>query len=158
MFDVYLVALKKAGRKYPNHLADSCKRSSVNRMAAGSRLSWCIMDFFSSLQLFKHTVQSSTSLAGCRTWCPTDLQHLCCKALIINKYSAKMDLSVQLFQLLCVELTQRTRLRVRWTKKRLQIAKQSLENFWRQQVAKRMAISLLVAQLLTPVERLWPGD
>ena len=26
-------------------------------------------------------------LAGCRTWCPTDLQHLCCKALInkINK-------------------------------------------------------------------------
>ena len=23
-----------------------------------------------------------TSLAGCRTWCPTDLQHLCCKALI----------------------------------------------------------------------------
>ena len=26
--------------------ADSCKRSSVNRMSAGSRLSWCIMDFF----------------------------------------------------------------------------------------------------------------
>ena len=25
------------------------------------------------------------SLACCRTWCPTDLQHLCCKALI-NKY------------------------------------------------------------------------
>jgi len=23
-----------------------------------------------------------TSIAGCRTWCPTDLQHLCCKALI----------------------------------------------------------------------------
>ena len=22
------------------------------------------------------------SLAGCRTWCPTDLQHLCCKVLI----------------------------------------------------------------------------
>ena len=29
----------------PDHLADSCKRSSVNRMAAGSRLSWCIVDF-----------------------------------------------------------------------------------------------------------------
>jgi len=28
----------------------------VNWMAAGSRLSWCIMDFFSCLQLFKHTV------------------------------------------------------------------------------------------------------
>ena len=24
------------------------------------------------------------SLVGCRSWCPTDLQHLCCKA-IINK-------------------------------------------------------------------------
>ena len=48
--------MKKAGRKYPEHLADSCKRSSVNRMAAGSRLSWCIRDFFSCLQLFKHTV------------------------------------------------------------------------------------------------------
>ena len=45
-------------------------------------LSWCIMDFFSCLKLFKHTVQSLTSLVGCRTWCPTDLQHLCCKALI----------------------------------------------------------------------------
>ena len=30
---------------HPDHLADSCKRSSINRMAAGSRLSWCIMDF-----------------------------------------------------------------------------------------------------------------
>ena len=47
---------KKAGRKYPDRRADSCKHSSVNRMAAGSRLSWCIMDFFSCLQLFKHTV------------------------------------------------------------------------------------------------------
>jgi len=28
------------------------------------------------------------SLAGCRTWCPTDLQHLCCKALI-NKLKNK---------------------------------------------------------------------
>ena len=41
---------------------------NVNWMAAGSRLSWCIMDFFSCLQLFKHTVLNSTSLAGCRTW------------------------------------------------------------------------------------------
>jgi len=35
--------------------------------------------FFSCLQLFKHTVLNSISLAGCRTWCPTDQ---CCKALI----------------------------------------------------------------------------
>ena len=48
-------------------------------MAAGSRLSWCIMNYFSYLQLFKHTVLNSVSLAG---WCPTNLQHLCCKALI----------------------------------------------------------------------------
>ncbi|XP_065892383.1 uncharacterized protein [Dysidea avara] len=68
-----------------------------------------------------------------------------------------MDLSVQLFQFLCVESTRRARLRARRAKKRLQIAKRSLENFRRQQVAKRrilMAISLLVAQLLTPIERL----
>jgi len=47
-----------------------------------------VWDFFSCLQLFKHTVQSSTSLAGCRTWCPTDLQPLSCKALI-NKIKNK---------------------------------------------------------------------
>ena len=41
-----------------------------------------VLDFFSCLQLFQHTVLNSTSLAGCRTWCPTDLQHLCCKVLI----------------------------------------------------------------------------
>ena len=42
------------------------------------------------LQLFKHTILNSTSLAGCGIWCPTDLQHFCCKTLInkklINKY------------------------------------------------------------------------
>jgi len=47
-----LLYMKKAGRKYPDRLADSCKRLSVNQMAAGSRMSWCIMDFFSCLQLF----------------------------------------------------------------------------------------------------------
>ena len=51
--------MKKAGRKYPDHLADYCKRSSVNQMAAGSRLSWCIMDFIPCLQLFKYTVLNS---------------------------------------------------------------------------------------------------
>jgi len=74
--------MKKAGRKYPDRLADSCKHLSVNQMAAGLRLSWCIIDFFSCLQLLKHTVLNVTSLAGRRTWCPTNLQHLCCKALI----------------------------------------------------------------------------
>ena len=66
--------MKKAGRKYPDRLADSCKRSSVNRMAAGSRLSSCILDFFSCLQLFKHTVLTYIpSLAGCRTYRPSAL-------------------------------------------------------------------------------------
>jgi len=68
--------MKKAGIKYPDCLAYSCKRSSVNWMTADSRLSWCIMDFFSCLQLFKHIVLNSTSLAGCRTWCPTDLHQV----------------------------------------------------------------------------------
>jgi len=30
--------MKEAGRKHPDRLADSCKRLSVNWMAAGSRL------------------------------------------------------------------------------------------------------------------------
>ena len=30
--------MKIIRRKHPDHLVDSCKRSSVNRMAAGSRL------------------------------------------------------------------------------------------------------------------------
>jgi len=55
--------MKKAGRKCPDRLADSCKRSSVNRMAAGSRLSWCIMDFFSYLHLFKHTLSSELCMS-----------------------------------------------------------------------------------------------
>ena len=32
--------MEKEGRKCPNRLADSCKRLSVNRIAAFSRLSW----------------------------------------------------------------------------------------------------------------------
>ena len=45
-------------------------------------------------KLFKHTILNSTSLAGCRTWCPTDLQHLCCKVLI-NKN--KIEVPLQCF-------------------------------------------------------------
>ena len=30
--------MKLTRRKHPDHLADPCKRSSINRMAAGSRL------------------------------------------------------------------------------------------------------------------------
>ena len=64
---------------------DAVSNSSIAKLE-GLRLSWYIMDFFSCLQLFKHTVLNLTSLAGGRTWCPIDLQHLCCKALI-NKES-----------------------------------------------------------------------
>ena len=35
--------MKKAERKYPDRQADSCKRSSANRIAAGSRLSWIFL-------------------------------------------------------------------------------------------------------------------
>ena len=38
--------MKLAGRKHPDRLADFCKRSSVNWMAAGSRLSKCSHNFF----------------------------------------------------------------------------------------------------------------
>ena len=74
--------MKKAGRKCPDRLADSCKCLSVNQMAAGLRLSRCIMDFFllpATFQTFcpKFSLFSSVSLAGCKTWCPTDLQHFC---------------------------------------------------------------------------------
>ena len=77
----YTCGYKYTGRKYPDHLADFCKRLSVNRMAASSRLSWCIIDFFLLSATFQTYCPNLTSLAGCRTRCPTD-QHLCCKALI----------------------------------------------------------------------------
>ena len=43
--------MKSAGRKHPDCLTDSCKHSSVNRMAAGLRLSrynhgFCFFHFF----------------------------------------------------------------------------------------------------------------
>jgi len=83
LLQVYFPAKKRKNNCERNFKQqNSCKRSSINQMAAGSRLSWCIMEFFSSLQLFKHTVLNSISSAGRRTWCPTDLQHLCYKALI----------------------------------------------------------------------------
>ena len=48
-----------AGRKHPDCLADSCKRLSVNQMAADLRLSRCNHGFFTFLQLF----QTLTSLS-----------------------------------------------------------------------------------------------
>ena len=51
-----ITAAQIRGRKHPDHLADSCKRLSINQIATGLRLSWCIMDFFSCLQLFKYTL------------------------------------------------------------------------------------------------------
>jgi len=60
--------------------------SSVNRMAAGSRLPRSSHGIFSFVQLFSNT-SYLTSLTGCRTRSPTDLQYLCCKALIIKSQS-----------------------------------------------------------------------
>ena len=40
--------MKITRRKHPDHLVDSCKRLSVNRMAAGSRLPRWIFSPFSN--------------------------------------------------------------------------------------------------------------
>ena len=53
--------MKFVAKKHPNHLADSCKHLSVNRMAAGSRLSRCNHGFFSSFQAcFSQAVKDLT--------------------------------------------------------------------------------------------------
>jgi len=60
-----------------------CSVKSCNKLAAGS----VHHGFFLLSATFQTYCPNLTSLTGCRTWCPTDLQHLCCKALInkINK-------------------------------------------------------------------------
>ena len=50
--------LKSARRKHPDCLADSCKNSSVNWIAAGLRLQVQVMDFFFFHLLFKHALCS----------------------------------------------------------------------------------------------------
>ena len=72
--------MKITRRKHPDHLVDSCKRSSVNRMAAGSRLPRSSHGFFSPFSNFSNTpcvAKVFEQAVG-----PLDLQHLCCKALI----------------------------------------------------------------------------
>ena len=46
---------------------------------------WTDYGFFLLSATFQTYCPNLPSLAGCRTWCPTDLQHLCCKALINNQ-------------------------------------------------------------------------
>ena len=50
------VPFRLTRRKHPDRLADSCKRLSINRMAASSRLPTVgpVRDFLSLLHLFKH--------------------------------------------------------------------------------------------------------
>ena len=57
-YDFYSTNLKNARRKHPDCLADSCKRSSVNRTAAGLRLQVQVMDFSFFHLLFKHALCS----------------------------------------------------------------------------------------------------
>jgi len=45
------------------------------------------MEFFPLYNFFKHTLFNI--LTGCRTRSPTNLQHLCCKALIKNNNNNK---------------------------------------------------------------------
>ena len=50
--------MKIVRRKYPDNLADSCKCSSVNRMAAGSRLTRSSHGFFSSFSYFSNILSA----------------------------------------------------------------------------------------------------
>ena len=47
-------------RKHPDHLADSCKRSSINRMAADSRLPRSSHGFFCPFSTFSNTLSVTT--------------------------------------------------------------------------------------------------
>ena len=58
------------------HKSDGCRFEAV----------FMHYGFFILSATFQTYCPNLTSLAGCRTWCPTDLQHLCCKALI-NKFA-----------------------------------------------------------------------
>jgi len=75
------------------------KRSSVNRMAAGSRVPRSSHGIFSPSPTF----QTQHLKTGCRTRSPTDLQHLCCKALInkIKKLVREAIEAVRKFSFLC---------------------------------------------------------
>jgi len=74
--------MKIARSKIPDRLVDFCKRSSVNRMAAGSRLPRSSHGIFSPSPTFSNTPYLTSLNRLYRTRSPTDLQHLCCKALI----------------------------------------------------------------------------
>ena len=72
--------MKLTRRKHPNRLVDSCKHSSINRMAAGWRLSiGTVKDFF---LLSPHTLCNNFKQAV-----GPDLQHK--KALINLKIKIK---------------------------------------------------------------------
>jgi len=73
--------MKKAGRKYPDHLADSCKRSK--HKSDGCRFEAVLVQWIFLLSAtFQTYCPNLTSLAGSKTWCPSDLWYLRCKALI----------------------------------------------------------------------------
>jgi len=81
----YILSVLFTRRKIPDCLVeDFCKLWSVNWMAAGSRLPRFGHGTFSDFSNTPYLI----SLPGCRTRSPTNLQHLCCEALInitINK-------------------------------------------------------------------------
>ena len=83
--------MKLTRRKYPNCLEDS-KRSSVNWMAAGSRLSRSSHGFF----LLCTTFQTYLIYTFNQTRCPTDFQHLYCKALINKQISIQLIVAYKL--------------------------------------------------------------
>ena len=65
--------MKNSKETIPDYLVDSCKCSSVNQMAAGSRLPRSSHRIFSPFyQVFKHTLAKCNIRTGCRT--PTDVK------------------------------------------------------------------------------------
>jgi len=65
--------------KISDHLVDFCKRSSINRMVAGSKSSHGVFSPFSN---FSNTPYVTFL---CRTKSLTDLWHLCCKHIDKSK-------------------------------------------------------------------------
>ena len=58
VIDNHCSFMKIVRRKYPDRLADSCKRLSANRMAAGSRLPRSSHGFFSSFSYFSNILSA----------------------------------------------------------------------------------------------------
>jgi len=82
----YYVAMFSLQRKFAKFQAIKSYRIVVRRVSGHCLVSLRLPVLHMRLPLLQVYITlgilNLTSLAGCRTWCPTDLQLLCCKALI----------------------------------------------------------------------------